>query len=87
MVDSFKTEQLTDRIWRSRSQLELAVVEYTRWFNNSRLHESLGDIPPVEFEQRHAALTAATGPNPDNRSVATPSPRAAEALQRAAWSR
>jgi putative transposase len=27
-VDSFKTELIRDRIWRSRSQLELAIVEY-----------------------------------------------------------
>lgn len=26
-----------------------------RWFNADRLHESLGEIPPAEFEQRHAA--------------------------------
>lgn len=49
-VDTFKTELLADRSWRSRSQLELAVVEYVSWFNHERLHESLGDIPPVEFE-------------------------------------
>jgi len=49
-VDTFKTELVADRSWRSRSQLELAVVEYVSWFNNDRLHESLGDIPPVEFE-------------------------------------
>ncbi len=49
-VDSFKTELIADRVWRTRSQLELAVVEYISWFNNGRLHESLGDIPPVEFE-------------------------------------
>ena len=53
-VDSFKTELITDRIWRTRSQLELAIVEYLGWFNNTRLHESLGDIPPVEYEQQHA---------------------------------
>jgi putative transposase len=39
-----------DRSWRSRSQLELAVVEYVSWFNHERLHESLGDVSPVEFE-------------------------------------
>jgi putative transposase len=49
-VDSFKTELIADRVWRSRAQLELAVVEYIGWFNNDRLHESLGDIPPAEFE-------------------------------------
>jgi putative transposase len=49
-VDTFKTELVADRSWRSRSQLELAVVEYVSWFNHERLHESLGDVPPVEFE-------------------------------------
>jgi putative transposase len=49
-VDTFKTELVADRVWRSRSQLELAVVEYVSWFNHERLHESLGDLPPVEFE-------------------------------------
>ena len=49
-VDSFKTELIADRSWRSRAQLELAVVEYIAWFNNDRLHESLGDVSPAEFE-------------------------------------
>jgi putative transposase len=49
-LDSFKTEPIADREWRTRSQLELAVVEYISWFNHDRLHESLGDIPPVEYE-------------------------------------
>jgi len=54
-VDSLKTELVADRVFRSRSQLELAVVEYISWFNNDRLHESLGDTPPVEFEALYAA--------------------------------
>jgi putative transposase len=49
-VDSLKTELVADRVFKSRSQLELAVVEYVSWFNHERLHESLGDIPPAEFE-------------------------------------
>jgi putative transposase len=53
-VDSFKTELIADRAWRTRSQLELAIVEYVGWFNTSRLHEALGDIPPAEFEALHA---------------------------------
>jgi putative transposase len=49
-VDSFKTELIADRVWRTKAQLELAVVEYVSWFNTDRLHESLDDIPPVEFK-------------------------------------
>jgi putative transposase len=63
-VDSFKTELIRDRVWKTRSQIELAVVEYIGWFNNSRLHETLGDLPPVEYEQLwhlDRALTPWTG--------------------------
>ena len=49
-VDSFKTELIADRVWRTRAQLELAIVEYVGWFNHVRLHEALGDRPPAEFE-------------------------------------
>lgn len=54
-VDSFKTELIADRSWRSRTQLELAVVEYIAWFNKDRLHESLGDLSPAEFEDLYVA--------------------------------
>lgn len=49
-VDTFKTELISDRVWRTRTQLELAIVEYVGWFNTTRLHESLDDLPPAEFE-------------------------------------
>jgi len=61
-VDSFKTELITDRVWRSRSQLELAVVEYLGWFNSTRLHQALGDRPPAEFEALAAARSQITTP-------------------------
>jgi len=54
-VDTFKTELIADRVWRTRSQLELAIVEYVGWFNSARLHESLGDLPPAEFEALYAS--------------------------------
>src|SRR5664280_3342360 len=62
-VDSYKTELIADRVWRTKAQLELATVEWVGWFNTVRLHSSLGDIPPIEFE----ALPA---PNPADISVA-----------------
>jgi putative transposase len=59
-VDSFKTELIADRVWRTRSQLELAVVEYIGWYNGARLHASLGDIPPAEYEEQHMVREAIT---------------------------
>jgi transposase InsO family protein len=54
-VDSFKTELIADRVWRSRCQLELATVEYIGWFNNARLHSALGYLLPAEHEARRQA--------------------------------
>jgi putative transposase len=59
-VDSFKTELIADRVWRTRTQLELAIVEYVAWFNNTRLHQALGDRPPAEVEALYAARTVLT---------------------------
>jgi putative transposase len=63
-VDSYKTELIADRVWRSRTELELATVEWVAWFNTVRLHSALGDIPPVEHEQHHAAAVASVTETP-----------------------
>ena len=76
-VDSYKTELISDRVSRSRAQVELATVAWVAWFNHERLHESLGDIPPVEFEQLHAPRTP---PISANGSIASLPPRAANGL-------
>jgi hypothetical protein len=44
---------IKERVWQTRSQLEVAIVEYLGLFNNARLHASLGDIPLAEFELLH----------------------------------
>jgi putative transposase len=62
-VDTFKTELITDRIWRARTQLELAIIEWVAWFNNDRLHQSLGDIPPAEFETLSSSSTFDLSPS------------------------
>ena len=46
-VDSFKTELIADRPWRTRSELELAIVEWVGWYNHRRLHPSLGVSRPL----------------------------------------
>ena len=73
-VDSYKTELIADRVWRRRAQLELQTVEYVSWFNHDRLHQALGDIPPVEFEAQNAPISV-------DRSIASIFPRAPEGLR------
>jgi putative transposase len=53
LVDTFKTELIADRVWRTRAQLEVAIARWVGWYNHQRLHSALGDIPPVEFETAH----------------------------------
>jgi putative transposase len=59
-VDTFKTELIADRVWRTQTQLELAIVAYVGWFNHQRLHSALADIPPAEHEALHEFRYAAT---------------------------
>ena len=43
--------------WRSFEAVEYATLEWVDWFNNRRLLQPIGNIPPVEAEQRyHATL-------------------------------
>jgi len=36
--------------WRSREEVEWATLAWVQWFNNHRLLEPIGDIPPAEAE-------------------------------------
>ena len=57
-VDSYKTELIADRVWRTNRQLQLATVVYVGWFNHRRLHSSIGNRPPVEHEREYWARLA-----------------------------
>lgn len=39
--------------WRQIEDVEFATLEWVDWFNNRRLLEPIGNIPPVEFEQAY----------------------------------
>jgi transposase InsO family protein len=41
--------------WRSFEAVECATPEWVDWFNNNRLLEPIGNIPPAEAEPRHCA--------------------------------
>ena len=42
--------------WRSFEAVELATLEWVDWFNNRRILEPIGNIPPAEAEERHYAM-------------------------------
>ena len=39
--------------WRSFEAVEYATLEWVDWFNNRRLLEPIGNIPPAEAEERY----------------------------------
>ncbi len=49
-VATLKRELVKGRVFTSRFEAEISVVEYLGWFNHTRLHGELGDVPPAEFE-------------------------------------
>ena len=54
---SYKWELVKGRRWKTRSELELATVEWISWYNHTRLHGEIGDVPPAEFEARWRSKT------------------------------
>ncbi len=53
----FKAEVIHRRgPWRSFEAVEFATLEWVDWFNNRRLLEPIGNIPPAEAEARYYDL-------------------------------
>jgi transposase InsO family protein len=53
----YKTEVIHRRgPWRSIEAVEFATLEWVDWFNNRRLLEPIGNIPPAEAEARYYAM-------------------------------
>ena len=46
--------------WRTMEAVEFATLEWVDWFNNLRLLEPIGNIPPAEAEERYYAMMAET---------------------------
>jgi len=54
IIGLFKAEVIHARgPWRGIDAVEYATLEWVDWFNNRRLFEPIGDIPPAEFEQAY----------------------------------
>ena len=46
-----KTEFTKNRVFASLEQLQIELADYVNWFNNHRIHSSLGYLTPKEFEK------------------------------------
>jgi putative transposase len=58
IIGLYKTELIRRRgPWRGLDDLEIATLEWVDWFNNRRLFEDLGWIPPAEHEAAHWSTT------------------------------
>jgi putative transposase len=56
IIGLFKTEVVWRRgPWKSLEAVEFATLEWVDWFNNRRLLEPIGSIPPAEAEMRYYA--------------------------------
>ena len=42
--------------WRNFEAVEFATLEWVDWFNNRRLLEPIGNMPPAEAEERYYAM-------------------------------
>ena len=48
IIGLYKTELIyKEGPWRGMEQVELATLEWVDWFNNRRLFEPIGNIPPL----------------------------------------
>lgn len=52
-TDCIRTTIFHSSPYKTVSDVEFATAGWVDWYNNSRLHSSIGQIPPTEFETLH----------------------------------
>jgi len=60
IIGLYKAEMIYGRgPWRTHDAVEYATLEWVDWFNNRRLLESIGHVPPTEYELEYHRLNEA----------------------------
>jgi putative transposase len=54
VIGLYKTEVIRhEGPWKGLDEVEFATLEWVDWFNNTRLLEPIGYVPPAEFEEAY----------------------------------
>ena len=62
VIGHFKTEVIRrGGPWKGLEAVEWATLDWVHWFNNTRLLEPIGYVPPAEFEQAYYQRQATQG--------------------------
>ena len=51
--ESLKRECLQGRVFATRAEARRAIFRWINWYNTTRLHSTLNDVPPLEWEQQY----------------------------------
>jgi putative transposase len=54
-AECIRTTVFHDGPYKTLADIEYATAGWVDWYNNRRLHSTLGMVPPVEYEQAHYA--------------------------------
>jgi len=52
-IGLYKTELIRSRRWASRQEIETATAAWVTWFNEKRLHSSIGYQSPTSYEHSY----------------------------------
>lgn len=56
IIGLYKTELIhPGKPWKTIEDVEMATARWVDWFNNHRIYQHCGDIPPAELESAHYA--------------------------------
>jgi transposase InsO family protein len=54
-TECIRTTVFHDGPYKTTADVEYATAGWVDWYNARRLHGSLGNVPPIEYEQAHYA--------------------------------
>ena len=66
-IGLYKTELIDrhEQSWTGRAEVERETASWVHWYNTTRLHSSIGYLPPAEYEQHYRERTTTASSTPE----------------------